>query len=64
MGNSADEHLDTLWGARAIGEYVGLGERQASYLLENGHLPGRKIGDRWIATREELRLRLIGGEPA
>jgi hypothetical protein len=64
MSLNTGESLDTLWGARAIASYVGLSDRQAYYLLETGQLPGRKIGDRWVASREGLRRHLLGGEAA
>ena len=63
MTTAADKHLDIIWGARAIGEIVGLDSRQANYLLEKGYLPGRKIGERWISTRGEL-VRCVLGEAA
>ena len=46
--------LDLIWGGRAIGEEVGLTERQAVRLLELGALPGVKIGGKWCARRDEL----------
>ena len=64
MSLNADEDLGVLWGARNIGAVAGLDERQTLYMLENGHLPGRKIGDRWTSTRDELRRRLLGEEAA
>jgi hypothetical protein len=43
-----------IWGARAIGDYLGLTERQAFHLLEQGLLPGRKVGRRWASTDRAL----------
>ncbi|MGV8831244.1 MAG: DNA-binding protein [Devosia sp.] len=48
--------LDLLWGAKPIGEALGLTERQAKYMLANNEIPGRKVGGRWVASREALRL--------
>lgn len=55
--------LDAIWGARAIGEFIGLTERQAFWLLEQNRLPARKVGKRFVATRDALR-RYIEGEAA
>jgi hypothetical protein len=49
-------HIDTIWGAKAIGNAIGMAEHQAFYLLEKGQLPGaRKIGSRWCISRKRLR---------
>jgi hypothetical protein len=48
---------DILWGAKAIAEEIKRTERQTSYLLETGRLPGKKIGGRWTSTRTALRRR-------
>jgi len=55
--------LDALWGARAIGEFIGLSERQAFWLLEKKRLPARKIGRRFVASRDALK-RYIESEAA
>ena len=59
-----DSPIEVLWGAKAIGEYVGLKERQTFYLLEKGKLPGTKIGATWTSTKNRLRAlfgeRLLG----
>jgi hypothetical protein len=46
---------EVLWGARKIGERVGLSERQASDKLQRGLLPAKKIGDSWVSTAQALR---------
>lgn len=51
-----------LWGAKAIGDELGLPERKTFYLLEKGLLPARKIGRIWVSTRKELRARVEGGQ--
>ena len=43
-----------LWGAKAIGEELGLGTRQAFYLLEQGALPGKKLGNKWVSEVDAL----------
>lgn len=64
-----DKNPDIVWGAAAIGAVIGRTERQASYLLERGLLPAKRIGGRevdgiirgarWVASRKAL-LRAIG----
>jgi hypothetical protein len=44
-----------LWGAKAIGEVLGISERRTYYLLEQGLIPGKKIGRTWTATPGNLR---------
>jgi hypothetical protein len=52
---SDDEVLDVLRGAKPIGAYLGLNERQAFHLLEQGKLPAKKVGGRWMTTKAQLR---------
>ncbi|HZT88326.1 MAG TPA: hypothetical protein VFA12_10165 [Stellaceae bacterium] len=51
--------VDLLWGGAAIARELGVPTRKAFYLLEHGHLPGRKIGGLWVASRQQLRERLL-----
>jgi hypothetical protein len=44
-----------LWGARAISKQINRSERQTYFLLEEGHLPARKIGGTWTSTPRALR---------
>jgi len=54
---------DLVWGAANIGRTVGVGERKAFHLLQNGLLPAQKIGPQWVASRNALRDSLtIGAE--
>lgn len=46
--------LDLLWGATEIAKVIGRTRRQTFGLLEAGHLPARKIGGRWVASRSDL----------
>ncbi len=43
-----------IWGANAIGAELGLTQRQTYWMLENGSLPARKIGNRWVADADKL----------
>jgi hypothetical protein len=49
-----------LWGAKAIGAEIGRSERQAYHLLENGLIPGEKVGKIWVSTPRRLRGRILG----
>lgn len=55
---------DILWGAAAIAEEIGRGERTTYHLLERGELPAKKVCGRWVATKSKLRSYLAGEQPA
>ena len=53
------------WGARGIGEFIGLNERDTLWLLQLGKIPAaRKIGGRWCASKRELARFLVTGVEA
>jgi hypothetical protein len=55
------DHDRPIWGASAIAREAGLPDRAAAYhLLEAGHLPGRKVGRRWVSTPGQIRGALVG----
>jgi hypothetical protein len=58
------KNLDILWGAKAIGSFIGKSDRGAFHLLETGKLPGRKVGAQWVSSKGELAaaLGLLTGE--
>jgi hypothetical protein len=58
------EAPEVLWGAAEIGRTIGKAARATFYLLEAGHLPARKIGGRWCASRRKLLEALIGEDGA
>ena len=43
-----------IWHAEAIGAAIGLPRRSAYHLLENGLLPGTKVGAKWVVSRSRL----------
>ncbi len=45
---------DLLDGVKAISAASGFSERQVFYMLEKGHLPGKKLGRRWISSRTAI----------
>ena len=51
---------DLKWGAKAIGECIGVDARRAYYLLETGEIPGRKIGGKWVSSETVLLDHIIG----
>jgi hypothetical protein len=46
---------DLLFGARAIGEFIGLDERQTFHQAANGNIPVTKMGRLIVASRRMLR---------
>lgn len=59
-----DEISDLVWGASAIGRAIGRSERAVFYLLEKGVLPAKRVGGRWVASRQKLLRAVIGDEQA
>jgi hypothetical protein len=58
----ATEVSDLVWGARDIARVLGRSERSTFHLLESGHLPARRVGGRWCASRRKLLEALIGDD--
>ena len=57
----ADDLLD---GVAVYSNFTGWPPRKIYYLLEKGHLPGGKMGNRWIGSKRVVRKRLgrLAGE--
>ena len=53
-GDAPSGGEDLLWTAARIGQALNITERQAHHLLEQGRLPAKKIGGRWVASRHAL----------
>jgi hypothetical protein len=51
---SEDVAPQVIWGAEAIAKIINRTPRQTFALLDAGLLPAKKIGGRWMATRENL----------
>jgi hypothetical protein len=49
------ETLDLVWGADEIAKFIGRPRRQTYHMLENRHIPARKAGGIWVASRSKLR---------
>jgi hypothetical protein len=56
--------LDLIWGCRAIATVIGCTERATFHMLERKEIPARKVGSRWVASREALRLFFLDRERA
>lgn len=46
---------DLVWEVAGIASEIGKTPRQTHYMLENGHLPAKKIGGRWCSSKSALR---------
>jgi hypothetical protein len=57
-----NHEADYLWGIKNIGKKIGRKPRTTQYLLVMGRIPGRKIGDLWVAKASELDAALSGCE--
>jgi hypothetical protein len=58
--NATDQPLadDLLHGAKEIGEFIGLSERQVFHHAERGHLPVTRIGRLLVGSKSRLRRHL------
>jgi hypothetical protein len=66
-----DDHMqslgsDMLWGVEAIAAYINRDVRPTYYQLQQGYLPGRKVGRIWTSAKSALRQHLTPtvAEPA
>jgi hypothetical protein len=65
---AAQNNDDTIiWGAENIARAVNLvradgtpNARSAFHKLQNGFLPGKKIGNIWVSTASQLRAAIAG----
>jgi hypothetical protein len=49
-----------LWGCPRIARFIGRSDDATYRLLEDGKIPGRKVGKLWQSTEEELTAHLTG----
>jgi hypothetical protein len=49
------DEIDVIWGVEAIARTIGRTQHQTYWQLEQGHLPARKIGRIWAASKRALR---------
>src|SRR5262249_31539285 len=62
--NNDEASDDLVWGCNAIAAVIRRSERSAFHLLENGFLPAKKVGGRWVASRRRLLDALTGDDGA
>lgn len=58
--STKQSNSDIVWGCAAIARVIGRTERQAFYLCSRGELPVRKVGGRWVGSRERLKQHITG----
>jgi len=54
MSTVTNGQLDLVWEVAEIARLIGRNERQTFHLLASGKLPAKKVGGRWVASREKL----------
>lgn len=59
-----NQKLDLIWGADAIAAELGCNRRRAYHLLENGEIPAKRVGGKWVVRRDELHAFFENGTPA
>lgn len=52
--DSSADASDLVWGAGAIAKVIGRPVSATYHRLEQGHLPARKVGAQWVASRKRL----------
>ncbi|PWE55595.1 hypothetical protein DEM27_15490 [Metarhizobium album] len=58
-----DSSLELVWGAAEIAKLIGRSPRSTFHMLDNGELPAKKVGGRWVAERNQL-IRFFMGDAA
>jgi excisionase family DNA binding protein len=48
------EQLDLIWGCEEMAKFIGRSQRSVLRMLDNGELPAKKVGGRWVAERGAL----------
>lgn len=49
-----ENEMELVWGAEAIAKLIGRSPRATFHMLDNGELPAKKVGGRWVAERSKL----------
>jgi hypothetical protein len=62
LATTADSDDDLVWGGEEIAKVIKRKPPATFHMLEGGHLPARKVGGRWVASRSRLLSYLAGGE--
>ena len=53
-------HKDLIWEVAEIAKIIGRTERQTFHLLNAGQVPAKKVGGRWVASRQKLIAFFLG----
>lgn len=48
------ESIGLIWGAKNIAKHIGRSQRQTFHMLQEGQIPAKKIGERWVADPKKL----------
>lgn len=51
--------IDLVWGCEDIAKVINRSQRQTFWLLENGALPAKKVGNRWVADKNKLHAHFL-----
>lgn len=60
MEKQQDQQVDIIWGIGEIAEAIGQSFAATAYMLKKGHIPARKVGERWVASRKKLNDFFMG----
>ncbi len=60
MEKQQDQQADIIWGIGEIAEAIGQSFAATAYMLKKGHIPARKVGERWVASRKKLNDFFMG----
>ncbi len=50
----ASTPIELIWGAEEIAKAIGRSRRAVFHMLDNGELPAKKVGGRWVIERSKL----------
>ncbi len=51
---------EIIWGVEEIAKIIRRTKRATFHLLAKGELPAKKVGGRWVASRQKLMAHLLG----
>nr|WP_029924511.1 hypothetical protein [Ochrobactrum sp. UNC390CL2Tsu3S39] len=60
MDKQQDQQADIIWGIGEIAAAIGQSFAATAYMLKKGHIPARKVGERWVASRKKLNDFFMG----
>ncbi|MBE0559924.1 MAG: DNA-binding protein [Ochrobactrum anthropi] len=63
MDKQQNHQVDVIWGIEDISQAIGQSFAATAYMLKKGHIPAKKVGDRWAASRKALN-EFFAGEAA